>query len=270
MRLETIEVPAKTVGIVGFGAFGRLIAEKIKGDFDLRAYDPACVGREERGVRLVSLEEVAACDIIILAAPVSSFTELLTRIAPLCSPGTLILDVGSVKVHPAEIMERVVPDHVEVIATHPLFGPESARHGIKGLKIAICPIRGTSHRPLARYLRKSLGLEVIMTTPHDHDREAATVQGLTHLIAKVLMAMGPLPTRMTTRSFDLLIEAISMVQNDAPEVFEAIEKANPYAPEVRTRFLTLATALSRDVTPDRPQARQMPGAGIAPGFGNAL
>lgn len=85
-----------------------------------------------------------------------------------------------------------------------------------------------------------------MTTPEDHDREAAVVQGLTHLIAKVLLGMGPLPTRMTTESFDLLSEAISMVQDDAPEVFEAIEKANPYAETVRRQFFDLAARLSVD------------------------
>ncbi|WP_310793664.1 hypothetical protein [Ruegeria conchae] len=71
-----------------------------------------------------------------------------------------------------------------------------------------------------------------MTTPDQHDRDAATVQGITHLIAKVLLRMGPLPSRMTTKSFDLISEAISMVQHDAPEVFEAIENANPYTREV--------------------------------------
>lgn len=83
-----------------------------------------------------------------------------------------------------------------------------------------------------------------MTTPELHDKEAAVVQGLTHLIAKALLKMGPLPTRMTTKSFDLLSEAISMVQHDAPEVFEAIEKANPYAETVRRQFFDLAASLS--------------------------
>ena len=91
-----------------------------------------------------------------------------------------------------------------------------------------------------------------MTTPEDHDREAAVVQGLTHLIAKVLLGMGPLPTRMTTESFDLLSEAISMVQDDAPEVFEAIEKANPYAETVRRQFLTWP----RDLVSIRKQHRE--------------
>jgi prephenate dehydrogenase len=49
---------------------------------------------------------------------------------------------------------------------------------------------------------------------------------------------------MTTKSFDLLSEAISMVQHDAPEVFEAIERANPYAETVRRRFFCLAASLN--------------------------
>jgi prephenate dehydrogenase len=48
---------------------------------------------------------------------------------------------------------------------------------------------------------------------------------------------------MTTRSFDLIMQAVSMVRDDAPEVFQAIERANPYSLEVRRRFFDLASAL---------------------------
>ena len=240
----------KSVGIIGFGAFGMLIARHISGHFDVFAYDrsPGLTDRAiELGVTLTSLEAVAQCDVVVLATPVSSCAEIVTAIAPLCRPGALVIDVGSVKVRPSQVMQKILPVHVDVIATHPLFGPESARNGIKGLKIAICPVRGSRHRRLASFLRGQLGLKVIETTPEQHDREAATVQGLTHLIAKVLLDMGPLPTRMTTRSFDLLVEAISLVQHDAPEVFEAIEKANPYAPDVRRRFFKLASELNLEL-----------------------
>jgi prephenate dehydrogenase len=100
---------------------------------------------------------------------------------------------------------------------------------------------------VAAFLGKCLRLDVIMTRPEDHDREAAAVQGLTHLIAKVLTQMEPLPARMTTRSFDLLMEAIDMVRHDAPEVFEAIARANPYAVGVRGRFLEIASALHAEL-----------------------
>ncbi|MGB3178443.1 MAG: prephenate dehydrogenase [Albidovulum sp.] len=236
-----------SLGIVGFGAFGQLAALHLGQHFEITAYDPSAgVAKvaKQLGVRLSSLHSVSQADVILIASPVSSFEQVVSEIAVACKPGALIVDVGSVKVVPSEIMRRLLPNHVDIVASHPLFGPQSATTGIEGLKIAICPIQGRRHARLAAFLRKALGLTVIMTTPEDHDQEAAVVQGLTHLIAKVLLRMGPLPTRMTTKSFDLLSEAISMVQHDAPEVFEAIEKANPYAETVRRRFFDLAASLS--------------------------
>ena len=236
-----------SLGIVGFGAFGQLAALHLCQHFEITAYDPSAdVAKvaKQLGARLTSLHSVSQADVILIAAPVSSFKQVVSEIAVACKPGALIVDVSSVKVVPAEIMRRLLPKHVDIVATHPLFGPQSATTGIEGLKVAVCPIQGKRHTRLAAFLSKALGLTVIMTTPEDHDQEAAIVQGITHLIAKVLLRMGPLPTRMTTKSFDLLSEAISMVQHDAPEVFEAIEKANPYAETVRRRFFDLAASLS--------------------------
>lgn len=244
---NTNRIQNASLGIVGFGAFGQLAALHLGPHFEITAYDPSpdiAKFAKQLGVRLSPLNTVSKADVILIGAPVSSFEQVVSEIAVACNPGALIVDVGSVKVVPAEIMRRLLPNHVDIVATHPLFGPQSATTGIKGLKIAVCPLQGRRHARLAAFLRKALGLTVIMTTPEDHDQEAAVVQGLTHLIAKVLLRMGPLPTRMTTKSFDLLSEAISMVQHDAPEVFEAIEKANPYSETVRRQFFGLAASLS--------------------------
>ena len=235
------------IGIIGFGAFGQLIARHLGPHFSLWAHDPAAglePMAERLGVVLTSLERAAGCPIVVLATPVGRLQEVVEAAAPHIRPGSLVIDVGSVKVGPAEIMTQGIPAHAEIVATHPLFGPQSARNGIAGLKIAVCPVRGRRSLRVAAFLRKHLRLHVIMTTPEDHDREAATVQGLTHLIAKVLLQMEPLPTRMTTKSFDLLVEAVNMVRYDAPEVFEAIERSNPYSLSVRRRFFELASALN--------------------------
>ncbi len=239
-----------SLGIVGFGAFGQLAARHLGQHFEITAYDPSLVvasSANQLGVPLTSLRSVSQADVILIAAPVSSFETVVSEIAVACRPGALIVDVGSVKTIPSEIMRRLLPNNVDIVATHPLFGPQSAAKSIEGLKIAVCPIQGRRHARLAAFLRMALGLVVIISTPEDHDKEAAVVQGLTHLIAKVLLRMGPLPTRMTTKSFDLLSEAVSMVQHDAPEVFEAIEKANPYAETVRRRFFELAADLSAEL-----------------------
>ncbi len=243
------------LGIIGFGAFGRLMAGHLRPFFQLCAYDPAVPPGSPAGmagIALGSLAEAAACPFVVLAMPVNRLADTVPALGPHLRPGTLVLDVGSVKVIPAAIMLRGLPGDVGIVATHPLFGPQSARDGIRGLKVAVCPVRGDAGPRVAAFLRRALGLQVIMTTPDAHDREAAMVQGLTHLIAKVLVQMEPLPARMTTRSFDLLMQGVDMVRHDAPEVFEAIERSNPYAREVRRRFFDLASRLDSELEGNGP------------------
>ncbi|MCP4561216.1 MAG: prephenate dehydrogenase [Bosea sp.] len=250
--------PNKTnpsVGLMGFGAFGRLIARHLKPHCRLLAFDPALpADAASGGIIAADPAQIAACDIVILAVPVAALSEAIATLRPHLRAGAIVVDVGSVKIDPAMTMLAELPDDVEIVGTHPLFGPQSGRDGIAGLKIAICPIRGRSAWRIAAILRRVLRLKVIMTTPEAHDREAALVQGLTHLIAKILVRMEPLPRRMTTASFDLLMRATEMVRHDSPAVFLAIEQANPHARPVRDRFFALAEEMRAHLD----EARQPP------------
>ncbi len=124
-----------TLGLIGYGAFGRLIAEHLSSHVELLIHDPRYDGSAD-------LAEVAACRIVVVAVPVACMEETLRAIAPHLRPNTLVLDVGSVKVEPARLMLELLPPHFEILATHPLFGPQSARNGLQGLKIALCPLKG--------------------------------------------------------------------------------------------------------------------------------
>lgn len=230
------------IGILGFGAFGRLMAVHLRAWFPLHVYDPAvaCEGLAgQYGIRFVDIASAGSCPIVIFAVPVARLADAITSVRPHLRSGALALDVGSVKVEPAKILQANLPEDVEIVGTHPLFGPQSARNGIAGLKIAVCPIRGRSAHRVAAFLQSALKLRVYLTTPDDHDRESAMVQGLTHLIAKLLVQMEPLPTRMTTPSFDQLMRAVEMVRYDSQAVTLAIEQANPHAPGVCERFFSL-------------------------------
>mmetsp|Transcript_13357 Transcript_13357/g.21181 ORF Transcript_13357/g.21181 Transcript_13357/m.21181 type:complete len:259 (+) Transcript_13357:527-1303(+) len=240
-----------TIGLVGFGGFGRLIAQELWAGCPIRICDPSYTRAslpDGRRVPMEGLAEVAQCDIVILAVPVARMAHVCRVLAPHLRPGTLVLDVGSVKVAPMRDMRALLPPHVEILGTHPLFGPQSAKGGVAGRKIALCPERGEGWRKVAAFL-KARGLEVIVTTAEEHDRELAMVQGLTHLIGKVLSDLGPLPERLTTASFDLLREAVGMVQDDPPTVLHAIEVANPYAAEVREAFFARASELQAQFAP---------------------
>jgi prephenate dehydrogenase len=208
-------------------------------------HDPA--RPPEPGRRFGTLAEAAGCDLVVLAVPVARMGEVLRLMAPHLRAGAIVADVGSVKLVPARLMAEILPAHVEVLGTHPLFGPQSASAGLTGHKITLCPIRCPSVHRIAAFLRRAFGLRVFLTTAEEHDREAAVVQGLTHLIAKVLVRMEPLPKRLTTASFEHLMRGVEMVRHDAPGVFEAIERDNPFAAGVRERFATEVEAVRRQL-----------------------
>jgi D-3-phosphoglycerate dehydrogenase len=67
------ELQGKTVGLVGFGSIGRLVAEKLKGfGVKLFAFDPLPdkAAAESLGVTLVSFEELlVSCDVVSLHLP---------------------------------------------------------------------------------------------------------------------------------------------------------------------------------------------------------
>jgi prephenate dehydrogenase len=234
----------ESIGILGFGAFGRLVARHLHPFFSLIAYDPMLTAEDHRRnhVQCGNIVDVGRCDLVILAVPVADLPTAIRELRPHLRPGGIVIDVGSVKIRPIEIMKAELPSFVDIVGTHPLFGPQSARDGIAGRKIALCPVRGHSALRIGAFLRHVLRLNVHIVSAEEHDREAAIVQGVTHLVAKVLVRMEPLPRRLTTASFDHLLQATEMVRHDAASVFLAIERENPYAAEVRERFFLLAEA----------------------------
>ncbi len=235
----------RRLGLFGFGAFGRLIVQHLAPHFEILLHDPSPAAmREARrwNVRPSTLAEAAAAPIVVLAPPIDRLQALAQDIAPFVRPRALVIDVASVKVQPAAWMDAAIPAHSDVIGAHPLFGPQSAREGVRGLEVVICPVRSRRVRRVTGFL-STLGLRVTLDSPENHDRALAAVQGLTHLIAKVLTRLEPLPREHTTVSYDLVMKGASLVQGDSEDLFLAIERDNPYAADVRRRFLREVEAL---------------------------
>ena len=235
----------RRLGLVGFGQFGQLAARLLKDHFEIVATDVAPTAEaaaRAMGVRFAALEEAAACEIVVVAAPVAAMRQVFTAIAPHLKPGALVADVGSVKMLPAQWMSEILPAHVDIVATHPLFGPQSARDGLKGLRFVVCPIRGDRHERVAAFGR-SLGLTVTVTTAEEHDREMAYVQALTHLIGRSLVNIGIPDEQLKTPSYQHLLELCGLIGADTFELFTAIQTQNPFAPEVAQAFVAQAQSL---------------------------
>ena len=239
----------RRLGLVGFGQFGRLAARLLKDHFAIVVTDVAPTAEaaaRAAGVQFGTLEEVAGCEIVVVAAPVAYMRDVFAAIAPYVRPGALVADVGSVKMLPAQWMQELLPEHVDIVATHPLFGPQSAKDGLAGLRFVVCPIRGERHERVAAFGR-SLGLTVTITTPEEHDREMAYVQALTHLIGRSLVNIGIPDEQLKTPSYQHLLELCGLIGADTFELFTAIQTQNPFAPEVAKAFVDQAQALLKQV-----------------------
>lgn len=229
------------IGLIGYGRFGRLTVQHLAPDFTVVVHTRGEEKREDiarAGGSLVSLAQACAQKIVILCVPISAMRATLQAVAPLLAPGTLVADVCSVKVLPVQWMTELLPDGVDILATHPMFGPDSAATSLKGHKIVLCPQRVDS----ARYLKiktwlQGKGLIILETTADEHDRQIAVSLALTHFIGRSLSEFGATPLPIDTEGYKRLLHILGVVTNDTWQLFQDMNRYNPYAKEKRELFL---------------------------------
>ncbi|RYE74089.1 MAG: prephenate dehydrogenase/arogenate dehydrogenase family protein, partial [Hyphomicrobiales bacterium] len=108
--MHTLNTINPSVGLMGFGAFGRLIARHLKPHCRLLAFDPALpADRATGGIIAADPSAIAACDIVILAVPVAALSEAIATLRPHLRAGAIVVDVGSVKIGPAMTMLAELP-----------------------------------------------------------------------------------------------------------------------------------------------------------------
>ena len=228
------------IGILGFGRFGKLMAQYLARDFNVLVYNRsdnadailAC------GAKPVSIEEACQQKMVILSVPISVFHDTLETVAPLLNPDALVIDVCSVKEYPVRLMKDLLPEGVSILATHPMFGPDSAADALQGRKIVLCceRINDSVYQKIKSYLI-SKELVVIEATPEAHDRQIAVSLALTHFIGRSLAEYGATPQDVDTEGYQRLLHVLGVVENDTWQLFEDMNTYNPYAAESRSEFM---------------------------------
>jgi prephenate dehydrogenase len=239
------------VGIFGYGRFGQVMADILKQDFGVfvtNRSDKSAVAKE-KGVKFATKEELLAkCDAVFLCVPISEMENTLK--SNRFREGSVVIDTCSVKEYPVELMIRCLPLETEIIATHPMFGPDSIRNGLKGLNFVMHNIRcGKEKYAFWSNYFKSRGLNVVDMPPKEHDRLAANSQGITHFIGRILEKMGAEPTPIDTVGFRKLMEVKQMTCNDTMQLFRDLQMRNKFTREMRMRFYYAVEALSNDLLP---------------------
>ncbi len=228
------------VGIIGFGRLGKLLAKALARDFKVVVYDtlPLKSEVEKLGATWGDLSTMANQDLIIPAVPISQFESVIKNLSPLVKAGTIVVDVCSVKEFPAQIMQKYLPAHASILATHPMFGPDSATDSFFGRKLVLCPVRipDDKYQSIKRYLQEQ-GLTLIETTPEHHDEEISQSLLLAHFIGRGLIEYGATDLQIDTKGYRRLMRILSTVENDTWQLFLDMNRYNRFAAQSRARLL---------------------------------
>ncbi len=225
------------LGVYGLGRFGAFWAGSLAKKTQVFGYSRSS-RPDVPGMALCSFEELCSCDVIVLCVAISAMESALDKLAPAVKPGCLVMDTCSVKMEPVRLMKEKLPETVNIIATHPMFGPDSGKNGIRGLPLVFSPVRCTEEQEKSlRSFFSDMKLDVIEMTPEEHDREAAYTQGITHFIGRVLNDLNLKPSKIGTLGYKKILEIVEQTCNDPYQLFLDLQKYNPYTREMREKLM---------------------------------
>ena len=184
------------IGIIGLGLMGGSFALSIK----KLSFVDSVVGSDhnhthqkqaiELGLvdEIVDFEQIKRCDVIVLAVPVNGVINILQDLQEI-APSTTVIDLGSTK----EIIIQNVPATIRknFVAAHPMTGtenngPEAAFDALYQDKVVVlCDLQdsGTHQQETAVRLFSGLHMELTYMHAHEHDRHAAFISHMPHLIS---------------------------------------------------------------------------------------
>ncbi len=240
-----------TIGIIGNGRFGKLLLNTFKNHLEnskVLAYSRREIPDQKI---FFELRDVASCDIVIPTVPISVFEDTIKNISKFLKPGSLIVDVCSVSIHPANVLLENLQGDIDILSTHPMFGPDSTENGknFKGLKFIFKELRIRNHRPTGVFSTqadelskiflnfwKELGCDMVELSPEDHDKQAAYTHAFAFLIGRIGILMNVRKNNISTKGFEGLLYNQLAVENDTSQLFDDMMKYNPYVKEMIRDF----------------------------------
>lgn len=191
----------KHICIIGIGLIGSSLAQAIR-QYNLAHKIIICDTSEEHLLQARKLqlgdiytstaaEAVKACDLVILATPVGTFSSIAKEIAPHLMEGAIVSDVGSVKKIMETDVKPYMPNNVTVIGGHPIAGTEFSgpNSGFAELfEDRWCILCTDDKTPLfavekLRKLWHGIKSQVSFMQAAHHDEVLALTSHLPHLIA---------------------------------------------------------------------------------------
>ena len=243
--------------IGGTRGLGRWIAEHLKNDFNITITSrDKSSGQEvasQIGVKYNNnnIESIKDAHVILFCVPIEYMAKTIKEVAPHAPSGSLLMDVASIKTEAAEALKEYAPSYVEILPSHPMCGPRVPN--LKRQIVVLTPIEERSTTWLPRindYLTKK-DCEVVITTPHEHDKYMSIVQGLTHFsfisLASAIKKLNINVEKSRTFSspvYSIMLDMVSRVVFQNPNLYYSIQKNNKETRHARETLIKECIYLS--------------------------
>lgn len=221
------------IGIIGgTGGMGSLFSQVFKA----AGHEVLISGRSTE----LKKEDIARlADIVIISVPIRDTIQVIDAIVPLLGSHQILADFTSLKTEPVKAMLNSCS---RVIGFHPMFGPTSGT--IHGQTIIATPARCDEEDiRFFEVIFEGQGARVTRTTPEEHDRMMAVIQGLTHfkaiLLAGTMRRLGISPAdteRYMSPVYRIETGIAGRLLAQDPELYADILCMNPCVPSVLKEF----------------------------------
>lgn len=229
--------PAATIAIVGGrGRMGRWFAEFFGSQgHTVRIVDAAPPAPGEPPPRTLE-DAIGGADFALLATPMEATPALIDALAARRFAG-IAFDVASLKGPLTAAIEAGRARGLRYASVHPLFGP--ATRMLSNRVICICDCGDAEAAARVRALFEDTAATLAPLSFEAHDRIMAQVLGLSHVIniifTRTLMAAGVSFAELTaigSTTFHSQMRTTATVMNEDPSLYYAIQRLNPFTPQV--------------------------------------
>jgi arogenate dehydrogenase (NADP+) len=251
--------PRLKIAVVGFGTFGQFLARTLVA----QGHTVLAHSRSDHSAAAASMgalffsdpHDLCEChpDVVLLATSILS-AESVVRSLPLhrLRRDTLFADVLSVKEFPKRLLLGLLPEEMDILCTHPMFGPESARAGWAGLPFMFDKVRVRDTVPARRARAEAFldvfaqeGCRMVEMSCAEHDAHAAETQFLTHTVGRMLAALELRATPIDTRGYETLLRLVENTCSDSFDLYNGLFMYNNNSTELLNRLDWAMDAVKR-------------------------
>lgn len=171
-----------------------------------------------------------------VAASLETVPQVIDELAQRGCRG-LVFDIASLKGHLKGSIGRARAAGLSITSIHPMFGPGTQT--LSDQVICLCDCGDAEATRRVRALFAETAASLVELSLDEHDRLMGYVLGLSHLMnvlfVRVLMGSGgPLErlTRVGSTTFHSQMQTTGTVIRDDPELYYAIQRLNPFTPQL--------------------------------------